>query len=57
MNVLAFFFYPIFDPMWYLLLGPPILFALWAQARVKSAYANGSRHQVLQRGSWTRWRT
>ncbi len=46
MNVLAFFFYPLFDPMYYLFLGPPILLALWAQARVKSAYANGSRHQA-----------
>ncbi len=43
MNVLAFFF---IDPMYFIIVGPAILLAIWAQARVKSAYAQGSKHQA-----------
>ena len=43
MNVLAFFY---FDPMYFVFLGPPILLAMCAQAKVKSAYKAGSRHQA-----------
>lgn len=40
METLAFFF---FDPMYFVYVGPAILLAMWAQAKVKSAYAQGSR--------------
>jgi Zn-dependent membrane protease YugP len=33
-----------FDPMYFLFLAPGILLALWAQWRVKSAYAEASRY-------------
>ena len=33
----------LFDPVYYLFLIPPFLLALWAQYRVKSAYALASR--------------
>src|SRR5262249_16262141 len=33
----------IFDPMYFLFLAPGILLALWAQWRVKSAYAEASK--------------
>lgn len=33
----------IFDPMYLLFVGPAMLLAMWAQYRVKSAYAMGSR--------------
>ncbi len=33
----------IFDPMYFLFVGPAMLLAMWAQYRVKSAYAMGSR--------------
>src|SRR5438270_12326524 len=32
-----------FDPVWFLFLAPAMLLALWAQFRVKSAYAAASR--------------
>jgi Zn-dependent membrane protease YugP len=32
-----------FDPMYFVYVGPAILLALWAQVKVKSAYANASR--------------
>lgn len=40
MNVLAFI---LFDPMYFVYVGPAILLALWAQWKVKSAYARASR--------------
>lgn len=40
MSTLAFFF---FDPRYFIFVGPAILLALWAQWRVKSAYAAGNR--------------
>ena len=43
MNVLAFFF---IDPMYFIFVGPAILFGIFAQAKVKSAYAQGSKHQA-----------
>ena len=43
MNVLAFFF---IDPMYFVFVGPAILFGIFAQAKVKSAYAQGSKHQA-----------
>jgi len=43
MNVLAFFY---FDPMYFIIVGPAILLGIFAQARVKSAYAQGSKHQA-----------
>lgn len=33
----------IFDPMYFLFVGPAMLLAMWAQYRVKSAYTMGSR--------------
>ena len=33
-----------FNPMYFVYVGPAILFALWAQVKVKSAYATASRH-------------
>ncbi len=36
----------IFDPMYFVFIGPAILLAAWAQYRVKSAYARGSKHQA-----------
>lgn len=43
MNTLAFI---MFDPMYFLYVGPAILLALWAQSRVRSAYHRGSRYQA-----------
>jgi len=43
MNVLAFFF---IDPMYFIIVGPAILLAMWAQWMVKSAYARGSKVQA-----------
>lgn len=40
MDTLAFFF---FDPRYFIFVGPAILLAIWAQWRVKSAYAQASR--------------
>ncbi len=40
MDVLAMF---IFDPMYFVFVGPAILLALWAQMKVKSAYAKAGR--------------
>ena len=33
-----------FDPMYFVYVGPAILLAMWAQFKVKSAYAQASRH-------------
>lgn len=41
MSLLAFF--PMFDPMYLVFLAPGLLLALWAEAKVKSAYAMASR--------------
>lgn len=41
MSMLAFF--PMFDPMYLVFLAPGLLLALWAEAKVKSAYAMASR--------------
>lgn len=38
--MLAFFY---FDPMYFVYLGPPMLLAMWAQYRVKSAYAQAGK--------------
>lgn len=35
--------YPMFDPTYYLFVGPALLLALWAQARVQGAYQRWSR--------------
>lgn len=40
MEILAFY---LFDPMYFVFVGPPILVALWAEMKVKSAYANAGR--------------
>lgn len=42
MNLLAFFL-PMFDPIYLLFLAPGLLLALWAEAKVKSAYAMASK--------------
>jgi len=42
MEMLAFFL----DPMYFVYVGPAILLALWAQAKVKSAYRQGSQYQA-----------
>jgi Zn-dependent membrane protease YugP len=34
-----------FDPMWFLIMGPAVLLALWAQAQVKSAFSKGSQYR------------
>jgi Zn-dependent membrane protease YugP len=34
-----------FDPMWFLIMGPALLLALWAQAQVKSAFSKGSQYR------------
>lgn len=44
METLAFIM--MFDPMYFVYVGPAILLALWAQAKVKSAYSEGSRHRA-----------
>ncbi len=41
MEMLAFYF---FDPMYLVYVGPAILLAMWAQMKVKSAYAQAGRH-------------
>ncbi len=43
MDMLAFFF---FDPRYFLFVGPAILLAMWAQMKVKSAYAAAGRLQA-----------
>jgi Zn-dependent membrane protease YugP len=35
----------IFDPMYFLFLAPGILLAMWAQVKVKSAYAQGQKYR------------
>jgi Zn-dependent membrane protease YugP len=40
MDVMAFYY---FDPKYFMYVGPAILFALWAQWKVKSAYGRASR--------------
>ena len=44
MSTLAFFF--MIDPMYFLYMGPAILLAMWAQMKVKSAYALAGRHKA-----------
>lgn len=41
MEMLAFFW---FDPMYFVYVGPAILLALWAQMKVKSAFAYGNQY-------------
>ncbi len=43
MDVLAFY---LFDPMYFVYVGPAILLALWAQWKVKTAYAMAGRHRA-----------
>ncbi|MHC5108508.1 MAG: zinc metallopeptidase [Planctomycetota bacterium] len=43
MDMLSFI---VFDPMYFIIVGPAILFALIAEGLVKSAYATGNRYQV-----------
>jgi Zn-dependent membrane protease YugP len=43
MDVLAFFY---FDPMYFVFVGPAILLALWAQMKVKWAYAQAGRYRA-----------
>ena len=43
MGILAFFGFYMFDPMYLVYVGPAILLAMWAQAKVKSAYAHAGR--------------
>ena len=33
------------DPMYFVIVGPAILMALWAQASVKSAFSKGSQYR------------
>lgn len=40
MNTLAFFY---FDPMYFVFVGPAMLFAVWAQWKVKSAYGRAGK--------------
>jgi len=42
--MLAFFY--MFDPMYFVYVGPAILLTIWANAKVKRAYAMGSRFQA-----------
>ena len=44
MDTLALFFY-MFDPVYLLIAIPAALMAMWAQAKVKSAYAMGTQYQ------------
>ncbi len=44
MQMLAFFY--MFDPMYFVYVGPAILLTIWANAKVKRAYAMGSRFQA-----------
>ncbi|MBU0717148.1 MAG: zinc metallopeptidase [Planctomycetes bacterium] len=41
--MLAFY---LFDPMYFVYVGPAILLAMWAQFKVKSAYAEAARHRA-----------
>jgi len=41
MNILAFF--PMFDPVYLIFIAPGVLLALWAQIKVKTAYARASQ--------------
>ncbi len=43
MGILAFIGFYMFDPMYFVYVGPAILLAIWAQAKVKSAYAHAGR--------------
>jgi Zn-dependent membrane protease YugP len=43
MEMLAFY---LFDPMYFLYVGPAILLAMWAQMKVKSAYAEAGRYRA-----------
>ena len=43
MGILAFI---MFDPMYFLYVGPAILLAAWAQMKVKSAFKMGGRHRA-----------
>ncbi len=43
MGTLGFFF---FDPMYFVYVGPAILLALWAQMKVKSAYAQAGQYRA-----------
>lgn len=43
MTTLAFI---MFDPMYFVYVGPAILLALWAEWKVKSAYSKGSRYEA-----------
>jgi hypothetical protein len=44
MTWLTLAFIGFFDPRYFIIVGPAILLALWAQMKVKSAYAQGSKH-------------
>jgi len=46
MDMLAFFF---LDPMYFVYVGPAILLAMWAQMKVKSAYAQAGRYAASSR--------
>lgn len=46
MNTLAFFYYPMLDPMYLIMIGPAILLAIWAQYKVKSAYKLASKYRA-----------
>jgi len=46
MDTLAYFFYPMFDPMYLIMIGPAILLAMWAQYKVKSAYKLASKYRA-----------
>ncbi len=41
----------IFDPIYFLVIGPPILLALWAQMMVKSAYARAQQQPAQLSGA------
>lgn len=43
MEMLGFFY---FDPMYFVYVGPAILVALWAEIKVKAAYARASQHRA-----------
>jgi len=43
MDLLAFLY---FDPMYFVYVGPAILLAIWAQAKVKSAYSHAGQHSA-----------
>lgn len=43
--------FPIFDPLYFIILSPAILLMLWAQARIKSTYARASQVPVRLSGA------